>query len=246
MSAHEATRWRYTCRELEVPVKLTALLLLAACGGQTPTAQAPSAPATQPAPEEAAPAAEPTPAPEAGVANAAPAGLPDLSANLPHGKCESVVGNSNVTGADTYWVGEFTINGNSVTGFERWHIFANSKLQASSHWGVGPSCVLEFKVTGSTQGTGSCSGCDLGIKIHAEPNLSSNCPKELVFGRDDPHGGSKKVGGHGAPYDVNYGIQRKPDGTAVVFFADSGKRLAQGYHKGSGVTYVTDHKCSWF
>ncbi len=230
-------------------MKLTLFLLLAACGGQSPSTQAPeaSAPSVEapaaPTPEPAAAA----PAPESGVANAASAsGLPDLGANLPHGKCESVVGNSNVTGADTYYVGDFTLNGDTVTGRERFFVFANSKLQQSKHWGVGPSCVLEFKVTGKVGAKGACSGCDLGIQIHAEPVAGSNCPDELVNGRDDPHGGSKKVGGHGAPYDVGYDIQRKADGTAAFFFSKSGKPLAQGYHKDGAINYVTDHKCSWF
>lgn len=234
-------------------MKLTVLLLLAACGGQTGNSQPePSQSATPAAPESsaAAPAEatpEPTPEPESGVANAATSGgLPDLGLNLAHGQCESVVGNSNVTGADTYYVGDFKINGTTVTGRERWFVFANSKLQASSHWGVGPDCVLEFKVTGTTVGKGACSACDLGIQIHAEPVAGSNCPDELVNGRDDPHGGSKKVGGHGAPYDVGYDIQRKPDGTAAFFFSKSGKPLAQGYHKDGAINYVTDHKCSWF
>lgn len=229
---------------LEVPVKLIAVLLLAACGGSTPVTQAPAAPAAPAAEQpQAAPAAE-QPQAESGVANAAPpAGLPDLAANLAHGQCANGPG---AEGADSYFVGEFTINGTTVTGTERWFVFANPKLQASKHWGVGESCVLEWKVTGSTSDAGNCSGCSMGIKFHAEPNLSSNCPKELVQGRDDPHGSGKKVGGEGVAFDQQYGIQKNADGTAVFYFAKSGKRLAQGYAKGNGLAYVTDHACKWF
>lgn len=225
-------------------MKLCALLLLAACGGASPTAEAPSAPAAEPAPAAEAPAAEaPAAEPESGVANAAPpSGLPDLAANLPHGKCANGPGNE---GADSYFVGEFTVNGNTVTGTERWFLFANPKLQASKHWGVGPDCVLQWNLTGSVADTGQCSGCNAGIKFHAEPVLTSNCPEELVQGHMDPTG-KKKVGGEGVAFDQHYGIQKNADGTAVFYFAKSGKRLGQGYAKGGAMNYVTDHACKWF
>lgn len=228
-------------------MKVLSLLLLVACNAPSPVAQtsapeASSPPAAQTAPE-AAPAAPATAEPEAGVANAATGGgLPDLSTNLAHGQCANGPGNE---GADSYFVGKFSISGNTVTGTERWYLFANPKLQASKHWGVGADCVLEWNVSGSTSDSGVCSSCNAGIKFHATVNMNSNCPTELVQGHMDPTG-KKLVGGEGTDFDQQYGIQKNADGSATFYFAKSGKRLAQGYANDTGMTYVTDHACKWF
>lgn len=227
-------------------MKVLSLLMLIACGSSSPVSQAPAPEASpaQASPAQAAPAAAPTaPEPEAGVANAATSGgLPDLAASLPHGQCANGPGNE---GADSYFVGQFTVSGTTVTGTERWFLFANPKLQASKHWGVGPDCVLEWKVSGTTSDAGVCSNCSAGIKFHATVNMNSNCPSELVQGHLDPTG-KKLVGGEGSDFDQQYGIQKNADGTATFYFAKSGKRLAQGYANASGMTYVTDHACKWF
>ena len=229
-------------------MKLLPLLLLVACAASSPVSQAP-APEASPAPAahtapEATQAAPEAPQAEAGVANAATggAGLPDLSSNLAHGQCANGPGNE---GADSYFVGKFAINGNTVTGTERWYLFANPKLQASKHWGVGADCVLEWTVNGTTSDAGVCTNCNAGIKFHAAVNMTSNCPTELVQGHMDPTG-KKLVGGEGVDFDQQYGIQKNADGTATFYFAKSGKRLGQGYANGSGMTYVTDHACKWF
>ncbi|RME29442.1 MAG: hypothetical protein D6798_00035 [Deltaproteobacteria bacterium] len=221
---------------MRLPATLALPLLLltggAGCGsaGDSPPAAAapPAAASTAPAP----PSSPPT-----GVAPAPPddaAGLPDLSADLEVDACADGPGNE---GADSHFIGEFQIQGSTVTGTERWLLHANPKLLASKHWDAGPDCEVRWLMTGVTTAPRHCGTCDLGLDLTASADLTgSTCPEDLVKRESS--------------FKVSYDVQRGSDGVAYVYFAGSGKLLGQGYHQTDGQTsrfnYVTRHQCKWF
>lgn len=165
-------------------------------------------------------------------------GLPNVGSNLAHGRCANGPG---AEGADSYFVGDFKFNGDQVTGTERWQLFANPKWKARG----GRDCAIEWTITGSKVGKGACSQCDMGVRFHAVADVTgSNCPEELVKGRELPNG--RRVGGEANDFDQTYALERRGDGSVRVYFAKSGKLLAEGYHNGGGFNYVTSHACKWF
>ena len=171
-------------------------------------------------------------------ASTAMAALPDLKANLAHGKCSNGPGN---VGADSYFVGNFKYAGNNLSGDETWVLFANPKWAALG----GNDCELKWNVTGTrTKDVGSCASCSEGVTFHAEPVMSSNCPAELVQGHKSPTG--ETVGGEGVAFDQKYALQKGANGAVKVYFAKSGKLLGEGYMDGTGFTYVSNHSCRWF
>jgi hypothetical protein len=193
----------------------------------------PTAPAAAPAAAASAgsgPPPAPAPTPKGGD-------LPDLRGSLAKGLCADGPG---AEGADSYFLGEFTIDGSAVTGTESWVLFANPKWAAKG----GKDCTLVWRVSGTTGAPKRCGNCDLSVTFHAEPQLDGDCPEELILGRKLPDG--RRVGGEGVAFDQTYDIQRKPDGSATVFFAKSGKPLGEGYHAGGKLNYLSQHQCKWF
>lgn len=163
---------------------------------------------------------------------AAPAAMPDL----PHGQCEN-----GATGADSYFVGRFTIDGEAVTGTETWVLYANDAWVKHG----GNSCTLSWNVKGNTAPHGKCAGCALSIQFHAEPDVSgSNCPAELLTGRQLSSG--QKVGSEAQAFDQLYDVMTQGDGAAVVTFGKSGKELGRGSYTGGVLTYTSGHQCKFF
>lgn len=222
-------------------MRLAVLLFAMACSSQQPNGPAtePSAAAVEPTQAPVAPVSDAlvSTVPTAAVASAAVA-LPDVGSNLAKGQCANGPGNE---GADSYFVGNFKYNGNTVTGDERWILFTNPKWAAKG----GKDCTLQWNVTGTkTSDWGACQGCTSGISFHAEPVLSSDCPEELVLGRKLENG--KRVSGEGAAFDQKYGLKETGGGRVQVYFAKSGKLLGEGYIDGGGFNYVSNHSCRWF
>lgn len=215
---------------------IAPLLWFFACASPAPapvaeapaTPEAPAAPVEPAAPIEAA----------VGTANAATpaADLPDLTQNLKTGACESGPGKE---GAEGYFAGDLTFNGNTVTGWEKWILFATSEWIAKG----GKDCSITWTITGKVADKGACLDCDSGMSFHAEPQ-ASDCPDELVHGHKSPTG--QTVGGEGGPFDEKYAFKKDASGHVTVYFAKSGKRLAEGYHKDNRLNYLSDRKCNWF
>ncbi|MCB9778394.1 MAG: hypothetical protein H6742_07520 [Alphaproteobacteria bacterium] len=207
--------------------------LLTACSGASPAdAPAPAAPPVEAGATPAPPASAATDAPAAGApaAPTAPATLPDLSQGLEQGSCGNGPGNE---GADSHFLGTFTIDGNQVRGVERWLLSANSKLQASPRWGAGEACEVRWLVVGTTTAPLHCGDCDLGLQLQANVDMTgSTCPEDMVK--------REKT------MTMAYDIRRDADGVAWFYFSSSGKPLGQGYHQGNQLTYVTQHQCKWF
>lgn len=212
----------------------SALLLALACGGEaasTPAAAPAAAPAepSAPAPDAATPAA-PEPAAAAEAPAPAVSTLPDLTAGLETGSCGDGPGNE---GADSHFVGSFTVDGSQVRGTERWLLHANSKLQASKLWGAGSDCEVRWMIVGTTTAPQHCGDCDLGLQLSASVDKTgSTCPEDMVEREES--------------FEVRYDVRRASDGVAYIYFAQSGKLLGQGYHKGGQLAYVTQHQCKWF
>ena len=229
---------------------LLLLLLGSACQGEAP-APASSMPASNAGSGTGGSSgAEPTPAPatnsqQAAAPNqpvAAPAGpeppkaattasaMPDLAKGLEQGSCGNGPGNE---GADSYFIGEYTISGNQVMGTERWLLHANAKLMASKLWKAGSDCEVRWMMRGVTTSPQHCGDCDLGLDVSATADVTgSTCPEDMVKREKS--------------FQVRYDVRRSPDGVAWFYFANSGKVLGQGYHQGDRVSFLTQHQCKWF
>ena len=186
--------------------------------------------------DDATPAAAASPAaaaPEAMTASE----MPDVETGMVKGMCANGPG---AEGADSHFTGRFEVKDGTVSGTEAWVLFANPKWQARG----GKDCRLIWDVKGKVVEPRNCSGCDLGIEFHAVPRLDSDCPEELVQGRELPTG--QRVGGEGVAFDQVYSIQRMANGKARVYFGKSGKLLGEGYHVGDSVSWLSAHSCKWF
>lgn len=197
---------------------------LSACAGDEPSLP------------EVPPAVTPGAAPAAAPAPAAPTapgpaldGLPDLHVGVATGLCEEIRGSA-IPGADSYFFGEFRINGTAVSGAERWELTANSTWKAKG----GGDCSIEWRVVGSRTATSACAECDFGLTLSGTPLLEkSDCVEDL-----------KKR--EGRPNKLAYDVKLQSDGTALVYFAGSGKLVGEGYHKDGALRFRTAHQCKWF
>lgn len=153
--------------------------------------------------------------------------LPDLKKGLSREGCDNGPG---VMGAASYFVGEITITDDGdARGEEEWVLFANKKWAGHN----GADCSVRWTLSGSKTTTRSCGRCDLGVSLTNQLDVTgSNCPEDLTKGET----------GQSIGYDINL----KDDGTVEVFFAKSGKRVGEGYHKDGTIRYVTDMSCRWF
>ena len=143
--------------------------------------------------------------------------------------------------AASYFVGEITITDGVIGGTEQWVLFPNEKWKALG----ATDCRITWALTGTVTTPAKCQGCDLGLRIHAEPDrASSTCPKELVYGRDAPTG--QKVGGEANPFDVQYDVRRSPDGSAAFHFGSSGAQFATGSHTADRLSFTSNRQCKWF
>ena len=223
----------------EYRMLVAAILTLLACDS-TPAQEPPAAPAPSTPTTHAD--ADPAPAPHGGGSGGSTDGggaLPDVSGDMRGGQCGNGPG---AEGADSYFLGQFAVSGGQVTGEERWQLYANEKWKARG----GRDCTITWRITGQqVSDTGACGRCDLAVRFHASADISgSNCPEELVKGRLLPNG--QRAGGEAQDFDNTYAVERKPDGSARIYFAKSGKLLGEGYHNASGFNYVSDHACKWF
>jgi hypothetical protein len=170
-----------------------------------------------------------TPASTATASTGSTAGLPDLTKEFEPGQCEEIKGAS-VPGADSYFHGSFSIDGEAVSGHETWWLHANSTWTEKG----GTSCTIRWQVRGTKMEPGACRDCDYGLKLTASPETgNSKCPEGLI----------KR---EARPQDLHYDIKLSSNGEAFVYFAKSGNLLGQGFHKDGTIVYRTQHQCKWF
>lgn len=158
-------------------------------------------------------------------------------ASLPRGQCEN-----GATGADGWFVGDFTVTDGRVTGTETWYLFANAAWKAKG----GRDCSLTWDVKGTADGPSpKCPACDRSIRFVAEPRTAaSDCPAALLNGRIAPTG--DRVGAEARSFQQHYDLRTEPDGTVVFQFAASGRTLGRGPSDGGRVTYLSGHQCKFF
>ena len=152
--------------------------------------------------------------------------LPDLKKGLSREGCDDGPG---VMGASSYFVGELNITDSMVRGEEEWVLFANKKWAAHN----GGDCTVRWSLSGSKTGTSACGRCDFGVSLTNQLDVTgSNCPEDLTKGETGQQ--------------IGYDIDLKDDGTVIVYFSRSGKRVGEGYHNNGTIRYVTDMSCRWF
>ena len=174
-------------------------------------------------PSESTPKAVATPTATVSTSNTA---LPDLKAGLSREGCDNGPG---VMGAASYFVGEISIVESNASGSEEWVLFANQKWAASN----GKDCTVRWSLHGSKTSTQACGRCDFGVSLTNTMDVTgSDCPEDMVKGETGQQ--------------IRYDIDLKEDGTVDVFFAKSGKRVGEGYHKNGVIRYATDMSCRWF
>jgi hypothetical protein len=158
-------------------------------------------------------------------------------ASLPRGECEN-----GATGADGYFVGDFTLAEGRVTGTETWYLFANDAWKRAG----GRDCSITWTVKGTVDAPSpKCPACARSIRFVAEPDVASSaCPAELLTGRIAPSG--DRVGAEARTFQQQYDLRAEPDGTVVFQFASTGRELGRGPSDGDRVTYLSGHQCKFF
>ena len=152
--------------------------------------------------------------------------LPDLKQGLSRTGCDNGPGKA---GAASYFVGEIKIKDGVAKGYEDWVLFANQNWKQLD----GADCVVHWTLQGSTVDTQACGSCNTGVSLTNTLDVTgSTCPEDMAKGET-----SKKIG---------YDIKLNDDGTAIVYFSRSGKKIGEGYHKDGTIRYVTDMSCRWF
>lgn len=164
-----------------------------------------------------------------GSADGSASGLPDLRKGIQTGMCEEVNG-SRIPGADSHFFGDLAWSADTFTGSEEWALNANSAWKERG----GNDCSIKWRVTGSKVPVTTCGDCTYGLHLTAAPEInSSDCPEELV----------KR---EAKPQELRYDVKTLPDGSLFVYYAKSGRLMAEGYHQDGALNYRTQHQCKWF
>ncbi len=171
------------------------------------------------------------------TAHAAETTLPDLSKGLSGGGCDKGPGGA---GAASYfydvikianWSDDLASNREmkEATGSEEWIMKANKQWSNSG----GSDCSVRWSLQGTTRPPKSCTSCTIGFNlINNLDKVGSTCPKKMA----------KTNSGESIGYDVLL----RADGTATAYFSNSGKKFADGYHKGGEIHLLSDMSCRWF
>jgi len=158
--------------------------------------------------------------------------LPNVEMGLEKGKCTRFP----TPGADQHYVGQWKVGEDGVIeGVEKRFLFANPKWRQTRgpDKKMGADCVVVWDITGHKGEPVTCTGCTFSVKFEARVNYDkSTCPQRIV------NNGAYRTG--------QYDVSLKSDGTTGVYFSRTGKRFAQGHHKGTLVNYKSPHGCVWF
>ena len=135
-----------------------------------------------------------------------------------------------LAGATSYFVGNFAIDGDEVSGFEAWVLFANDTWSA----GEGYDCQFVWASQGSKVAP-QCLGCAYGLEMHMTMDMvGSNCVAGL----------KNATASDSAEFDITYDVEVK-DGKSTFYF-ENGNVLGTGTATESTITYVSEPACKWF
>jgi hypothetical protein len=154
--------------------------------------------------------------------------LPDLTVDLPRGKCDNGPGGP---GADSVYTGEITLTEAGFSGVEVWHLFKNRKWTTPE----AKDCTVTYSMTGTQVPPLDCPDCDVALWGLAEVVIAeTDCPPALW----------REV--RTRRFQVDYGIHRRDDGSAQFYFNHGGNPIYTGHHAGNKVVYRSSHACLWF
>ncbi len=155
--------------------------------------------------------------------------IPDYWEDLgAHEGCEDYDGYP-VPGATGFFMGDFSISGEEVSGHETWALFANQAWKDAGE----DDCEILWSVSGTVGSPVACATCDLSLDLTAQVSpADSSCPEKLFEGEES--------------FAVTYDVRVNSDGTTDFYYASSGNELGGWYGNDHRVTYVTDGQCHWF
>lgn len=137
-----------------------------------------------------------------------------------------------IAGATSWFIGEFEVDGDQVTGFEYWVLYPNDTWTAADGT---TNCQVAWYATGTT--TDGCPSCDYELDLHMTLEMpATNCPDAFV----------DSVKTDDSEFDVVYEVRINGD-TARFTFASSGNTLGEGpATSDTAFAYVTEPTCKWF
>lgn len=143
-------------------------------------------------------------------------------------ECEDFEGTP-YNGATGFFVGEFAIDGDILTGVEDWVLFANAEWQTNG----GSDCTMRWDAFGTVSEPTGCTGCSHEIAL------------DLTFDGDasDCVQGLEDIEGQDG--NVTYYVFAQPDGTARFEFTD-GDLLGNGVLTETRAAYVSEAQCNVF
>ena len=145
--------------------------------------------------------------------------------------CESAL-DAPVPGATSYFVGDFELSGDNVTGTEYWMLFANTPW----HELDGEDCEVRWSVEGTKGEPMACAACNYSLTLDMEVDRSaSTCPEGLTPAQSDAE----------AAFSVSYDVSIAENGETTFYF-ESGSLLGTGYSHQGRLTYVSEGTCKWF
>lgn len=142
--------------------------------------------------------------------------------------CEEVTGQP-VPGATSYFWGDFSTNGSTVSGEEGWTLLSNQAWRDNG----GEDCVVVWSAAGGQASpTSACPSCDYSFGLYMSIDLSkTTCPEGLYEGDES----------FATTYDVAI------DGSSTTYsFGTSGNSLGQGETDGTRSTYLAESTCKYF
>lgn len=152
----------------------------------------------------------------------------------PESKCDGYTDPNDVftpvAGATTYFIGEYTFDGDDVRGEEVWILYANDEWVENG----GYDCEIHWSVAGTKGDLHSCGSCAYGIEIHADPVESLSTCVQGLYDYE------------GVPFDVTYDVRELGGDQIEVLFGGSGSLLATGYADESGLVWTTESDCAFF
>ncbi|TNE92301.1 MAG: hypothetical protein EP330_02240 [Deltaproteobacteria bacterium] len=148
--------------------------------------------------------------------------------------CEDFEGTP-VPGATTYFMGEYAIDADVVTGYEEWVLFANDAWEDPTIARPGWDCAIRWDVFGTVSEPTDCVGCTHQLSLSFTWNEDeSDCQPDLqALEGPDNEGGAV------------YYVQAGNDGYARYEFS-SGTFLGDGVLTSTRGAYQSEQRCAFF
>jgi hypothetical protein len=149
-------------------------------------------------------------------------GIVDPWADLDPTHCDDAI----VSAATAYYIGDFTLSGESVGGTEYLVLYANPLWEAEG----GEDCITAWTVESGTRGDpANCDHCEFSVTINGTLNGGeTTCPPEL----QTP-----------ASFSVTYDVDDSGTGDVIFYFTPSGNELGRGCIGSSRITYLSEYWC---